>query len=198
MPWGGPESPNFGLIRRSTSLTKQQMDQLIRDYIPSDNVEVCKQRNRINKGILRCMKQKKFSDLETQLESLRSNIVPLDEVTYISMLFGYLVLPRHGIAAAETVAVQMSSVDFIHPALKNLVTGFIKSLKSLEKFDAVPNHTALLKASLPFLEIATEIRKLRILAFRVTMDQKVKSGEIILPEVKDEDEYDLPKFEDDE
>lgn len=144
------------------------------------------------------MKQKKFGDLETQLESLRSNIVPLDEVTYISMLFGYLVLPRHGIRAAESVAVQMSSVDFIHPALKNLVTGFIKSLKSLEKFDAVPNHTALLKASLPFLEIATEIRKLRILAFRVTMDQKVKAGEVILPEVKDEDEYDLPKFEDDE
>lgn len=146
------------------------------------------------------MKQKKFGDLETQLESLRSNVVPIDEVTYISMVFGYLVLPRHGVASAESVLEQMKSVDFIHPALKNLVDGFIKSLKTLEKFDAIPNHTALLKASIPFLEIATEIRKLRILAFRVAMDQRVKSGDVVLPGTKneDDDDYDLPRIDDDD
>jgi len=177
------------------------MDQLIREYIPSDNVEVCKQRAKINKNLLRSMKQKKFGDLEIQLESLRSNVVPIDEVTYVSMVFGYLILPRHDVSSAESVVERMYTVDFIHPSLKNLLTGFIKSLKTLEKFDAVPNHTALLKASLPFLEIATEIRKLRILAFRVTMDQKVKSGEVVLPETKnedDDDEYDLPRVDDED
>ena len=192
MPWGSSPPPDFGRLRRSTSLTKQDMDHLIRDYIPSDKVEICKQRNRINKTLFRCMKQKKFSELEKHLESLRSNIVPLDEVTYITMLFGYLVLPNHGLIAAEAVAKSMSEVEFIHPALKNLVTGFIKSMKTLERFESLPNHTAILKATIPFVEIATEVRKLRILAFRVTMDQKVKSGDITLPSPEDED-FDLPQ-----
>jgi hypothetical protein len=196
MPWGSPPTPDFGRLRRNTSLTKQQMDQLIRQYIPADSVEICKQRNRLNKTIMRCMKQKKFSELEVHLESLRSNLLPLDEVTYTSILFGYLVHPKHGLSAAESVCERMSSVDFIHPALKNFVSGFIRSLKSLEKFDALPNHTAVLKASIPFLEIATDVRKLRILAFRVTMDQRVKSGEVVLPNQTDQDDdYDLPQFD---
>jgi len=188
LPWGGTIPPDFGKIRKQTDLTSSQMDQLIREYLPSDSVPVCKERNKINKTLSKLMKQKKFRELEVELEKLRSNTVPLDEVTYVSMLFGYLQLTGHGVAAAESVANRMNEVDFIHPSLKRLINGFITSLKTLEKFDALPNTTAILKAYIPFNEIATDIRKMRILAFRVSMDERIKSGAILLPNTVDDEE----------
>ena len=195
--------PDFGKIRRSTDLSPQQMDQLIREHLPQDSVPVCKERAKVHKTLIRCMKQKNYKDLESELEKLRSNVVPLDEVLFTAMVFGYLQLPRFGLPAAESVCAEMQSAEFIHPALKRMVSGFLLSLRSLEKFDALPNTTAILKAYLPFMEIATEVRKLRILAFRVSMDERIKAGEVLLPaepfdEEDLEDDQSLPSADLDE
>ena len=155
------------------------MDSLVREYLPHDSVAICKQRNKINKSLRRHMKQKNYGQLQTELDALRANIVPLDEVTYVTMIFGHLQL-RNGLAQADAVLEQVVQTDFVHPSLKRLLSGFLTSLKSLEQFDAFPNTTAILKAYLPFMEIATEVRRLRLLGFRVAMSDRIKKGEIML------------------
>ena len=163
------------------------MDSLIREYLPEERVEVCKQRGKVVKSLHRAMKQKDFSQLETQLAELRAGTVPIDEVLFVTMVFGHLQL-RDGLPQAFSVVHEMVKADHIHPSLKQLVAGFVQSLMTLDQFDAFPNRTALLKAYLPFMEIATEIRKLRILGFRVAMSDRIKSGEILLPRDSVEEE----------
>lgn len=132
----------------------------------------------------RLMAQKKSKELEQELEKLQSNIVPLDEVTYVTMVFGYLLLPHHGLPAAYAVLARMKSVDHMHPALLEMVGTFLSSLEALDKFDSFPNRTAILKGMLPFQEIATEIRRMRMLGFRVAMSDQIKSGQIRAPPTK--------------
>ena len=161
-------------------------------------MEVCKQRRKIVKSLHRAMKQKDGSRLESQLAELRGGIVPIDEVMFVSMVFGHLQL-RNGLPQAVSVVDEMMRAEHIHPSLKHMVSGFIDSLRTLEQFDAFPNRTALLKSFLPFMELATEVRKLRILGFRVAMSDRIKRGEILLPtESSPEDEDDFASFSDDE
>jgi hypothetical protein len=97
------------------------------------------------------------------------------------LIFGYLQFPE-GLDDAEIVADSMIKTEYIHPSLKDLISGFISSLKTLKQFDAFPDRVSLLKASLPFSEIARVVRKMRILGFRVAMSDRIKSGEIVLEE----------------
>lgn len=190
LPWGSPPRPDFASIRKSTALSSPQMDSLIREHLPQDSVEVCKERSKVNKALHRFMKQKKYGELEKKLEELRSGTLPLDEVTFVAIIFGHLQL-KDGLPHAESVASEMQAVDFIHPSLKSMVSSFVSSLKTLDQFDAYPNKTALLKAYLPFMEIATDIRKLRILGFRVAMSERVKAGEIVLPSASESIDEDV-------
>jgi hypothetical protein len=196
MPWGSLVRPDFGRIRKATGLTPPQVDQLIREYLPEEKTEICKQRNKAAKSLHRAMKQKDLARLETQLAELRSGVLPVDEVLFVSMFFGHLQL-REGLPQAVAVAEEMARADHIHPSLKELVSGFVNSLETLEQFDAFPNRTAILKAYLPFMEIATEVRKLRILGFRVAMSDRIKKGEVLLPaEAPAEDDF--AQFSDEE
>lgn len=125
---------------------------------------IVKQRNKIMKAARRHMKQVNSAALEVELEKLRSNVVPLDEVAYVTLIFGYLLLPKHGVPAAESVLARLDVEDFVHPALKRAIGGFVHSLKELERYDAFPNRTAILKAQLPLAEIATKVKVARLSA----------------------------------
>jgi hypothetical protein len=136
------------------------------------------------------MRTKEFTKLEERLTELRSGVVPLEESTFVAMIFGHLQM-KDGLPQAESVLAEMNRSDFIHPSFKQAVTSFLSSLRTLQQFDAFPNRTALLKAYIPFSELAIQVRKMRILAFRVAMDDRVKKGEILLPnDVEDEVLYD--------
>jgi hypothetical protein len=194
LPWGSLPKPAFGAVRASTNLSPVQTDALIREYLPQDRVEICRQRASIIKEMHRLMKTKRFGPLGDRLTELRSGVVPLDESTFVAMVFGHLQLPQ-GLSQAESVVVEMCKNDFIHPSLKETVASFVNSLRTLEQFDAFPNRTALLKAYIPFAEIARDVRKMRILAFKVAMSDKIKKGEVVLPatpdmESTDDDELD--------
>ena len=141
--------------------------------ITHEEKSVKKQRAKINKIVWRHMKQQNSSDLEIELEKLRSNVVPLDEKTYVTMLFGYLLLPKQGIPAAESVLSRLSGEDFIHPVLKRALSRFLGSLKLLAQYDAFPNRTAVLKAYIPFMEIATQVKEKRQKAERGFSKQAV-------------------------
>jgi hypothetical protein len=183
LPWGSIPSPGFGRMRKETGLSPKQMDTLVREHLPEENVDVCRQRNRVNKQIHRLMKQKKSKELELELEKLRSGIIPLDEVTYITLIFGSLLLPKQALPVAEAAFSNMQRVEYMHPALLELVGGFLTSLSVLEKFEAFPNRTAILKAMIPMQEIATDIRRLRMLGFRVAMSERIRTGQIPCPKI---------------
>ena len=190
LPWGSFAKPDFGAIRKSTSLTPAQVGSLIHEYLPQDRVDICKQREKTMKHIHRLMRTKDFAKLGERLTELRSGVVPLEESTFIAMIFGHLQL-KDGLSQAESVLTEMNKSDFIHPSFKQAVSSFLSSLRTLEQFDAYPNRTALLKAYIPFSELAIQVRKMRILAFRVAMDDRVKKGEILLPnDIEDEVLYD--------
>lgn len=189
LPWGSLPKPAFGAVRASTNLSPVQTDALIREYLPQDRVEICRQRASIIKEIHRLMKTKRFGPLVDRLTELRSGVVPLDESTFVAMVFGHLQLPE-GLIQAESIVVEMCKNDFIHPSLKETVASFVNSLRTLEQFDAFPNRTALLKAYIPFAEIARDVRKMRILAFKVAMSDRIKKGEVVLPATPDKDSTD--------
>jgi len=194
LPWGSYPKPDFGAIRASTGLSSKQMDALIREYSPQDRVEICKEREKIVKSLRKLMKTKDMDKLRGRLVELRSGVVPLEETTFVTMVFGHLQL-RDGLPEAEAVVAEMSRSDFIHPALKSAVSSFVSSLRTLEQFDAFPNRTAILKSFIPFHEIALQVRKMRILAFRVAMSDRMKKGEIMLPANTEEaDDTDLDSF----
>ena len=130
--------------------------------IPVEVKPVVKQRRKINKLIWQHMKQHNSDQLEIELEKLRSNVVPLDEVTYVHMFFGYLLLPKQGIPSAESVLDRMHAEPFIHPTLKEFLVSFLDSLKTLNQCDAFPNRTAILKSTIPFLEIAAKVKEKRL------------------------------------
>jgi hypothetical protein len=167
------------------------MDTLVRDYLPQDTVEICKQRNKAVKRIHRGMKTKNWDQLEPQLDLFRNNVIPMDEVTYVTLLFGYLISPRYTLDIAEGLVDHINSVEYIHPVLKRMIGSHVKCLRQLETFDASPNHTSLVKSLVPFLEIATEIRRLRLLSFRVSMGERVRSGDVILQGSRGDDDYDF-------
>ena len=193
LPWGSFPKPEFGAIRASTGLSASQVDALIREYSPQDRVEVCKERAKIARSLHKLMKTKDLDKLRERLMELRSGIVPLDETMFVSMVFGHLQL-RDGLVEAESVVAEMGKSDFIHPALKSSVSSFVSSLRTLDQFDAFPNRTAILKSFIPFMEIAQEVRKMRILAFRVAMSDRMKKGEIMLPTNAKDLETDLDRF----
>jgi hypothetical protein len=186
MPWGSFPAPDFGMLRKSTGLSKPQVDRLIREYLPEERMELVKQRNNFSKQIFKLVRQSKTGELRKVLYEVSSGSVALDEVNYVSVIFGYLQLPD-GLEDAEIVAGMMMKTEYIHPSLKDLISGFISSLKTLKQFDAFPDRVSLLKASLPFSEIARDVRKMRILGFRVAMSDRIKSGEVVLgePELDD-------------
>jgi hypothetical protein len=188
LPWGSIAKPDFGGIRKSTGLSASHVDSLIREYLPEDKVEIAKERSKIVKSLHQLMRTKELDKLREKLAELRGGVVPLDETVFVTMIFGHLQL-RDGLVEAESVVLEMCKSDFIHPALKSMVSSFVRSLKLLEQFDAYPNRTAILKSFIPFLEIATQVRKMRILGFRVSMSDRIKRGEILLPqpEVADDD-----------
>ena len=184
LPWGSLPKPNFGVIRASTGLSSSQVDSLIRGYLPSDKVETTKERARVVKSLHQLMRQKEMDKLRDKLTELRSGIIPLDETLFVTMVFGHLQL-RGGLIEADSVVGEMNNSDFIHPALKSMVSSFVNSLKALYQFDAFPNRTAIVKSFIPFFEIAMQIRKMRILAFRVAMSDRMKNGEVLFPESDD-------------
>ena len=195
LPWGSLPKPAFGAVRASTNLSALQTDALIREYLPQDRVEICKRRAVIIKDMHRLMKTKRFGPLSERLAELRSGVVPLDESTFVAMVFGHLQLPD-GLVQAESVVAEMCKNEFIHPSLKESVASFVSSLRTLEQFDAFPNRTALLKAYIPFAEIARDVRKMRILAFRVAMSDRIKKGEVVLPATPDKDSTDDDDLDD--
>jgi hypothetical protein len=180
LPWGSLPKPDFGAIRASTNLSPTQVDSLIKDYLPEDTTAICKQRSKLTKTLVKRMRRNEMDKLREQLGELRSGVTPLDETMFVTMIFGHLQL-RGGLVEAESVVAEMMKSEFIHPSLKSAMSSFVASLRTLEQFDAFPNRTAILKSLLPFLEIATEVRKMRILAFRVAMSDRIKNGEVILP-----------------
>lgn len=187
LPWGSFAVPDFGEVRRSTDLSKPQMDKLIREYLPEERVELLKQRKKDAKKIVSLMKTNKQGELRNMLEHLRSGSLSLDEVGFVTLIFAYLQLPK-GRQDAEQVTGLMMRAESIHPSLKELLSGFVSSLKTLEQFDAYPDRVSIVKAYVPFSEIANRVRNMRLLGFRVAMNDRIKRGEIMLDSSDPEDD----------
>jgi len=179
MPWGALPASELGQIKKSVDFTKPQVDRLIREYLPSENKEALRQRKKAIKDVFLQMRQNNMDQLRTRLAELTSGTVQPDEETYVSIIFGYLQLPE-GRLQAQEATLRMLESESIHPSLKDLMSGFISSLKTLDQFGAFPNRVSLLKTYFTFSEIARDVRFMRILGFKVAMRERMNKGEIVL------------------